>query len=85
MQYSDQVEDTKFVNNDIFLTVGGDGNLAIWDLRAKQVQQRVAVSNKELYCLDVNPQNNNLVLTGGEEGVVKLWDARNYSSKLYNF
>ena len=44
MEYSSPVEDTKFVNNDIFISVGGDGNMAIWDIRSGKVEQRVPVT-----------------------------------------
>ena len=73
------------MNNDIFLTVADDGNLSIWDTRAGTVQSQVKVSDREVYCLAVNPRNSNLVLTAGEDCNVKLWDARNYNNKLYHF
>lgn len=81
------VEDTKWINDDIFASVSDDGYLSFWDLRSGNIVQQVltATDKKEVYTVSPNPHHQHLILTGGEDEAVKIWDTRNLLAKLHKF
>ena len=86
--YDEVIEDCKWVNNDVIVTVGDDGVMNFWDLREKRIVNKVLTTNqegKQVYCVSVNPINRNLLLTGGQTQDVKIWDTRNLNHRLHKF
>lgn len=70
------------------MTVGDDGFMNFWDLRQKDIVNKILTTNeeqKEIYCVSVNPINSNILLTGGQTQDVKIWDTRNLNHRLHKF
>ena len=69
-QYEVAIEDSKWVGEDIIVTVGDDGYMNFWDVRQKKIVRNVMTTNnekKEVYSVAVNPYRNHIILTGGED------------------
>ncbi len=87
--YESNIEDTKWVVEDVVVSVSDNGFMNFWDIREKKgIVQSVLTTNdekKEVYSVAVNPFRNNIILTGGEDQSVKIWDTRNLGSRLHKF
>jgi WD40 repeat protein len=69
-------------NDNIFLSAGDDGYLALWDLRAyDKGPQRVLYSSGSFNCVDFNPKIPHLFVSGHSKESAQLWDLRNAHSE----
>lgn len=81
----DKVEDTKWVDDNLFLAVTDGGLLYQWDARQKDPLLQFQAHTGDVYTLDVNHSNPNMVLTGGDDHSVRIWDRRCLTKRLYSF
>jgi len=90
-KHEDRVEDVdwhkKGGNGDIFVSVGDDKAIMLWDLRMNNANKPCAhkkdAHKEEINCVEFSPFNEHLFITGGGDHHVALWDKRNINHKLH--
>jgi len=90
-KHESRVEDIdwhkKGSNGDVFVSVGDDKSIMLWDLRNnnnnKPIQHKKNAHKAEVNCVEFSPFNEHLFITGGSDHHVALWDKRNINTKLH--
>lgn len=81
------MEDVAWNNFDenIFLTVGDDKKMKIWDTRSsKKPTSTIEGHVQEIMSVDTSSFDQYLVCTGSADTTVAIWDTRNVKSKLFS-
>ena len=61
-------------NTEGFIVSGSeDGNLVFWDVKTKDVVQKVGGHEGVVCWVDTSPQPNGPVVSGGLDGTVRIW------------
>lgn len=61
-------------NTEGFIVSGSeDGNLVFWDVKTKDVIQKVGGHEGVVCWVDTSPQPNGPVVSGGLDGTVRIW------------
>eukprot|EP01084_Bolivina_argentea_P073128 132711_1 len=88
--HTDRVEDVdwhKRGSGDIFVSVGDDKCIMLWDIRNNNTNKPTSIQKNahkgEVNCCSFSPFNQHLLLTGGADKIVALWDIRNMATKLH--
>lgn len=62
----------------LLLTGGGDGILAVWDFDKKEILHRIRVSHVALRCI-ASASTLHLIAIGSSDGNISIFDTRNWS------
>eukprot|EP01083_Nonionella_stella_P079799 219072_1 len=90
-QHTGAVEDISWhqrgTQGDIFVSVGDDKCIMLWDIRRNNTKKPIAMKKdahkKGINCVEFSPFNEHLFVTGGSDNNICLWDKRNINQKLH--
>ncbi len=68
LKHKDAIEDTKWYDENVIVSVGGGAGMQLWDLREKTLVKEVRTTHsqkKDVFAVSINPLHRQFILTGG--------------------
>ncbi|WVQ79234.1 histone acetyltransferase type B subunit 2 [Cryptococcus sp. DSM 104549] len=75
-------------NENMFGSVGDDGQIMIWDTRSENASkpgQQTSGHSDDVNCIAFAPSSEYLFLTGSNDNTIALWDLRKLNTKHHSF